>query len=91
MKITTAIVHVCEDLKDMLLEKNKKYGNSALEPKRIFSQSSSTEQLMVRIDDKLSRIATTKALGGPDEATLSDLIGYLILLKVAARETGGAK
>ena len=91
MKITTAIVHVCEDLKDMLLEKNKKYGNSALEPKRIFSQSSSTEQLMVRIDDKLSRIATTKALGGPDEDTLSDLIGYLILLKVAARETGGAK
>ena len=86
MKTTTAIVHVCEDLKDMLLAKNKKYGNSALEPKRIFSQSSSIEQLMVRIDDKLSRIATTKALGGPDEDTLSDLIGYLILLKVAARE-----
>ena len=91
MKTTTAIVHVCEDLKDMLLAKNKKYGNSALEPKRIFSQSSSIEQIMVRIDDKLSRIATTKALGGPDEDTLSDLIGYLVLLKVAARETGGAK
>jgi len=86
MKTKTAIVHVCEDIKTMLLAKNDKYGNSALEPKRIFSQSSSTEQIMVRIDDKLSRIATTKALGGPDEDTLSDLIGYLILLKVAARD-----
>ena len=69
----------------MLLEKNAKYGNSALNPKRIFSQQGSTEQILVRIDDKLSRIATTKALGGPDEDTLNDLIGYLILLKVAAR------
>ena len=91
MKTKTAIVHVCEDIKSMLLAKNEKYGDSALNPKRIFSQSSSTEQIMVRIDDKLSRIATTRALGGPDEDTLSDLIGYLILLKVAARGQSGAK
>ena len=91
MKTKTAIVHVCEDIKEMLLAKNEKYGDSALSPKRIFSQSSSIEQIMVRIDDKLSRIASTKALGGPDEDTLSDLIGYLVLLKVAARETGRAK
>ncbi len=91
MKTKTAIVHICEDIKTMLLAKNEKYGDSALNPKRIFSQASSTEQIMVRIDDKLSRIATMKLLGGPDEDTLSDLIGYLILLKVAARETGRAK
>ena len=91
MKTKTAIVHICEDIKTMLLAKNEKYGDSALNPKRIFSQSSSTEQIMVRIDDKLSRIATMKLLGGPDEDTLSDLIGYLVLLKVAARETGKAK
>jgi len=91
MKTKTAIIHVCEDIKEMLLAKNEKYGDSALSPKRIFSQSSSIEQIMVRIDDKLSRIASTKALGGPDEDTLSDLIGYLVLLKVAARETGGAQ
>ena len=91
MKTKTAIVHVCEDIKEMLLAKNEKYGDSALNPKRIFSQSSSTEQIMVRIDDKLSRIATTRALGGPDEDTLSDLIGYLVLLKVAARGQSGAK
>jgi hypothetical protein len=91
MKTKTAIIHTCEDIKEMLLAKNEKYGDSALNPKRIFSQSSSTEQIMVRIDDKLSRIATTRALGGPDEDTLSDLIGYLILLKVAARGQSGAK
>ena len=50
------------------------------------SSSGSTEQILVRIDDKLSRIATTKQLGGPDEDTLSDLIGYLVLLKVAAQK-----
>ena len=85
IKTSTAIAQVCEDIKDLLLEKNASYGDSALKPKRIFSSSGSTEQILVRIDDKLSRIATTKALGGPDEDTLSDLIGYLVLLKVAAR------
>jgi len=91
MKTKTAIIHTCEDIKAMLLAKNEKYGDSALNPKRIFSQSSSIEQIMVRIDDKLSRIATTRALGGPDEDTLSDLIGYLVLLKVATRGQNGAE
>ena len=86
MKTSTAIAKVCDDIKSLLLEKNAKYGDSALNPKRIFSSSGSTEQILVRIDDKLSRIATTKQLGGPDEDTLSDLIGYLVLLKVAARK-----
>jgi|TARA_X000001382_G_scaffold108863_1_gene84854 hypothetical protein len=85
MKTSTAIAKVCDEIKALLLEKNAKYGDSALNPKRIFSSSGSTEQILVRIDDKLSRIATTKQMGGPDEDTLSDLIGYLVLLKVAAR------
>ena len=85
MKTSTKIAKECDMIKDLLLEKNASYGDSALKPKRIFSSSGSTEQILVRIDDKLSRIATTKALGGPDEDTLNDLIGYLILLKVAAR------
>jgi hypothetical protein len=29
-------------------------------------------------------------LGGPDEDTLSDLIGYLVLLKVAARKSSNS-
>ena len=78
------IVKTCDNLCRMLLEKNNKYGNSALEPTRIFSKASTTEQLLVRIDDKLSRIKTT-GMEAPDEDTLNDLIGYLILLKIATK------
>ena len=86
MKTSTAIAKVCDDIKALLLEKNAKYGDSALNPKRIFSSSGSTEQILVRIDDK-SRIATRGFRGEQDEDTLSDLIGYLVLLKVAARKS----
>lgn len=75
------IARVCNSVRDLLLEKNAKYGDSALNPKRVFSKSSPTEQILVRIDDKLSRIATT-GFSAADEDTLSDLIGYLVLLKV---------
>ena len=85
IKTTTAIAKIWEDIKTMLLAKNAKYGDSALKPKRIFSQQGSIEQILVRIDDKLSRIATCGFRGEHDEDTLNDLIGYLILLKVAAR------
>jgi len=86
MKTKQAIEQVCEDIKSLLLEKNAKYGDSALSPKRIFSHQGSTEQILVRIDDKLSRIATRGFRGEQDEDTLNDLIGYLVLLKVAARD-----
>ena len=87
MKTSTAIAKVCDDIKALLLEKNAKYSDSALNPKRIFSSSGSIEQILVRIDDKLSRIATRGFRGEQDEDTLSDLIGYLVLLKVAARKS----
>ena len=85
METKKAIEQVCDNIKALLLEKNAKYGDSALSPKRIFSSSGSTEQILVRIDDKLSRIATCGFRGEQDEDTLNDLIGYLVLLKVAAR------
>lgn len=68
-------------IKAMLLEKNRKYGNSALEPIRIFSKSSNTEQLQVRIDDKISRLRSQQS--DDNEDTVDDLIGYLFLLKIA--------
>ena len=40
---------------NMLVRKNASYGNSALDPVRIFSRASPIEQLRVRIDDKLDR------------------------------------
>lgn len=71
----------CESIKNMLIDKNRKYGNSALEPKRIFSKADSIEQLNVRIDDKLSRIASAQT-DDTEDAEL-DLIGYLILKRIA--------
>jgi hypothetical protein len=76
------IVDECHDIRDMLLEKNASYGNSALDPLRIFSTASASEQIRVRIDDKISRIARGKEIG---EDTVLDLIGYLVLLRIAMR------
>lgn len=70
-------------IKKVLLEKNRKYGNSALEPKRIFSKHSAIEQINVRIDDKLSRIANQQT--DDDEDAEFDLLGYLLLKMVAKR------
>jgi hypothetical protein len=72
----------------LLAEKNEKYGNSALDPVRIFSRASSEEGLLVRIDDKLSRIARCPP-GQEDEDVLLDLIGYLTLLLAARSEEQG--
>jgi hypothetical protein len=77
------IAHVCDEIKTLLLEKNEKYGDSALNPTRIFSRADSIEQLLVRIDDKLNRIQKGAGLLASDEDVIQDLIGYLILLKIA--------
>ncbi len=75
------IGQVCDEIKEMLIAKNKSYGDSALNPVRVFSTSNSVEQLHVRIDDKLSRITRGGSYIGDND--LDDLIGYLILLKIA--------
>ena len=77
------IEQTCDSIKKLLLDKNAKYGNSALSPVRVFSKADNVEQLLVRIDDKLSRIARGAGMEATDEDTLNDLIGYLILLKIA--------
>lgn len=76
------IVRECFSACERLLEKNISYGNSALEPVRIFSRASSDEQIKVRIDDKLSRLMRGTAFVGDND--VEDLLGYLLLLKVSA-------
>lgn len=73
----------CYHIRDLLLDKNRKYGDSAINPVRIFSQADAVEQINVRIDDKLSRIASNQ--GDDTEDTELDLIGYLVLKRVAMR------
>jgi hypothetical protein len=71
----------CDSIKKLLLEKNTNYGNSVLAPKRIFSNSDSREQILVRIDDKLSRIEAGNGFEAGED-TVADLIGYLVMLRV---------
>ena len=82
MIVDELIEKVTEDIKELLLEKNRAYGNSALNPKNVFSSGDVFESLGSRIDDKLMRIQN-KGINDKTEDTVSDLIGYLILLKVA--------
>lgn len=83
-KLTTAdlIAEECDALKVMLQQKNAAYGDSALSPVRVFSRASIEEQILVRLDDKLSRLARGSAAG---EDVVQDLLGYLVLLRVARR------
>ena len=82
-KTEIRISEVCDDIKELLIHKNRKYGDSALKPNRIFSKCSATEQLLVRIDDKLNRIMKGAGLLANDEDVVNDLIGYLVLLKIS--------
>ena len=82
----TKISGVCDDIKELLIHKNRKYGNSALKPCRVFSKASAVEQLLVRIDDKLNRIMQGAGLLANDEDVVNDLIGYLVLLKIGMHE-----
>jgi hypothetical protein len=79
----THIGLVCDDIKKLLIEKNKKYGDSALNPSRVFSKAGPIDQILVRIDDKLNRIQQGAGLLAEDEDVIIDLIGYLVLLKIA--------
>ena len=83
------IAEICNDIRDLLLAKNRAYGNSALNPIRIFSKADAKEQILVRIDDKLNRIKQGNDILDKDEDVIQDLIGYLILLKVWQHRNGG--
>lgn len=74
---------VLMNIEQVLILKNRKYGNSALEPKRIFSRADPIEQIKVRLDDKLSRLMSGQQ--DEDEDVELDLIGYLVLLQLARK------
>lgn len=79
----------CDAVKNLLIAKNREYGNSALEPINVFSNLSAEEQIRVRIDDKLKRLHNIafemEGRSVIHEDTEQDLIGYLVLLRVARR------
>ncbi len=81
-QFATAVREELRAVEEMLLQKNAAYGDSALSPLRIFSSASTTEQLRVRLDDKLSRLSRGTASG---EDTVKDALGYLVLLRISER------
>ena len=79
------IIETSTEVMNLLLEKNAAYGDSALNPVGIFSRGNAVDSLCARIDDKLMRIKS-KGITDATEDTVQDLIGYLILLKIATNQ-----
>ena len=82
MNTRNRIKNKCKQLEDLLLSKNAKYGNSALDPLNVFSSANAVAGIKMRIDDKLKRIKNA-GLVDATEDTVQDLAGYLILLMIA--------
>lgn len=89
MKLDTIdeVKYILDGIKTMLEEKNKAYGDSALNPIRLFSRADAVESLCVRIDDKINRIKNS-GLNKDTEDSVQDLIGYLVLLQIARKRKG---
>jgi hypothetical protein len=75
----TKIIEATESVAAMLINKNRRYGNSALNQLGIFNKSTTSGSISSRIDDKLARIKNSESLARDD---LFDLIGYLVLLQI---------
>lgn len=86
MSTEQSIREVCKQVEDMLLSKNKAYGDSALSPLNVFSQLGAEDSIKVRLDDKLKRIQNV-GITDDTEDTIMDIIGYLILLKIKRNES----
>lgn len=80
----TLITKTYESHKEMLIEKNKRYGNSATNPLTCFSKLDGAEGIKIRLDDKLKRIMNSTELRKND---VSDLMGYLMLLCITQEWT----
>tara|TARA_R110000744_G_scaffold279186_4_gene391422 strand:- start:22509 stop:22865 length:357 start_codon:yes stop_codon:yes gene_type:complete len=75
-----------QEVIDLLIEKNESYGDSALNPANVFASGNAVDNICCRIDDKLMRIKNTEGFEGFGEDNIKDLIGYLILLRIALQE-----
>ena len=73
------IIEITDSMKDLLLYKNEKYGDSALSPNNIFYKGDSTNSILIRLDDKIGRIKNNPD-STPRVNDVCDIIGYCILL-----------
>jgi hypothetical protein len=83
-KFRSEVHSILMEIEDMLVEKNKLYGDSVLDPIRVCSKADAEEQIRVRMDDKLSRMVRgDKSLDSEDVSR--DFVGYWIIAQVAKR------
>ena len=75
---------ICDSMKDLLLYKNEKYGDSALNPNNIFYKGDSTNSIKIRLDDKIGRVKNSNETRVND---IADIIGYCVLLLVSLNAT----
>lgn len=75
------IVFECEALKNMLLDKNVAYGDAVHQRGPLFDVDPILG-IQARINDKLRRLQN-KGINDLTEDSISDLIGYLIHLRIA--------
>lgn len=75
------IIEITEAMRDLLLYKNEKYGDSALHPKRIFHKGNAVSSILIRLDDKLSRVMENNDQL-PRINDVADIISYCTLLLV---------
>lgn len=76
------IHEIMEAMKDLLLYKNQKYGDSAINPKKIFYKGDSTNSILIRLDDKLGRVMSNTE-EKPRINDVCDIIGYCTLLLIS--------
>lgn len=76
------IKDILSGMTDLLLYKNKKYGDSAINPKKIFYKGNSTNSILIRLDDKIGRVMSNTE-EKPRVNDVADIIGYCTLLLVS--------
>lgn len=89
--IKEEITKSCDEIKELLIAKNKMYGNSFFKTLNEYGNS----LICVRIEDKLNRLKQIILKGKKDERTderlidtITDLAGYAILSKIFLNHRG---
>lgn len=82
MNTQEKIVDVLDGMEDLLLYKNSKYGDSAINPKKIFYKGDSTNSILIRLDDKIGRVMSNPN-ENPRVNDVCDIIGYCTLLLIS--------
>ena len=80
------ITEITNAMRELLLYKNQKYGDSALKPKQIFYKGGAVSSILIRLDDKLGRIMAN-ADETPRINDVADIIGYCTLLLIGMGAT----